>query len=280
MSIMTKKEFMSIETGKATKTELLDALKSMPKGVNDKNLLERVQYTLTQAGKSIRKVTVADLKELVDEAISLLSAPAQAPVEASFKKGAPKKSSKKVEVEEDADDEDTEEEAPKASKPPKKGLKKTGMKTAKPKTKASNELPVASMFPSEIVFDAEDGEITLMSVHDKYHTIGEVREAIENGETLYIAAYWTKRHIQQYNYKEQFRVPQAPKSFPDDLDILNIVIACDNIERVFAMSTYTEALYQFNGEAFNPVEDKDENGNEFTVRVSNGMEFEVYVPAE
>lgn len=264
---------MSIDMTKATKNELLDALKSLPRGMNDQNLMERIQYTLAQAAKSIKKVTVTDLKELVEEAKSVFSAPA-VPVEAAVKKGSPKKSNKKVEtVEEDTDEE--AEETPK--KQPKKGLKKTGMKTSKPKTKASKELPIASMFPSEVVFDAEDGEITLVCAHDKYHSMKDIREAIENGETLYIAAYWTKRHIKEYDYKAQFMLPAAPKSFPDDLDILNIVIACDNIDRVFAMSTYTEALYLFNGEAFAPVDDTDENGDEFTVRVSNGMEFEVYV---
>lgn len=273
---MNKKEFIAIDTTKATKNYLLTALKGLPKAVTNENLLERVKYTIAQAEKSIKKVTVSDLKDLVVEAQSLLATPAPAPVE-GMKKSAKKPSKKVVEpVEDDTDDEEPAEE----EKPAKKGKKSLKMKTAKPKTHASKELPVAEMFPEELSFEADDGEKTLVCVHDKYHTMQEVRDALEEGKTLFIAAYWTKRHIQQYDYKEQFRVPQVPKSFPDDLDILNIVVACDSFDRVFAMSTYTEALYQFNGEAFTPVEDKNEDGDEFTVRVSNGMEFDVYEIAE
>ena len=273
---MNKKEFIAIDTTKATKNDLLTALKGLPKAVTGENLLERIKYTLAQAEKSIKKVTVSDLKDLVVEAQSLLATPAPAPVE-GMKKSAKKPSKKVIEpVEDDTDDEESAEE----EKSSKKGKKSLKMKTAKPKTNASKELPVAEMFPEELSFEADDGEKTLVCVHDKYHDMQEVRDALEEGKTLFIAAYWTKRHIQQYNYKEQFSVPKAPKSFPDDLDILNIVVACDSFDRVFAMSTYTEALYRFDGETFDPVEDKNEDGDAFTVRVSNGMEFEVYEIAE
>lgn len=267
---MTKKEFMSIDTTKATKSDLLTALKGLPKSITDNNLMERVKYTLAQAEKSIKKVTVSDLTELIVEAQGLLT-PAPAPVEAAKKPA--KKTTKPVE--EDTDDAEDEKKSA-----PKKSLKKKGMKTAAPKTKASKELPVASMFPEEITFESDEGEQTLVCAHDKYHGIDEVRKAIEDGKTLFIAAYWTKRHIKQYDYAATFFLPSAPKSFPDDLDILNIVVACDNLDRVWAMSTYTEAAYYFDGDQFKPVEDTDENGDEFTVRVSNGMEFEVYEIAE
>lgn len=273
---MNKKEFIAIDTTKATKNDLLTALKGLPKAVTNENLLERVKYTVAKAEKSIKSVTVPDLKDLVVEAQTLLATPAPAPVE-GMKKSAKKPSKKVIEpVEDDTDDEEPAEE----EKPAKKGKKSLKMKTAKPKTHASKELPVAEMFPEELSFEADDGEKTLVCVHDKYHTLQEVRDALEEGKTLFIAAYWTKRHIQQYNYKEQFSVPKAPKNFPDDLDILNIVVACDSFDRVFAMSTYTEALYRFDGETFTPVEDKNDDGDEFTVRVSNGMEFEVYEIAE
>lgn len=269
---MNKKEFIAIDTTKATKNDLLTALKGLPKAVTNENLLERVKYTVAKAEKSIKSVTVPDLKDLVVEAQTLLATPAPAPVE-GMKKSAPKKSSKPVEEA----TESAEEENP----APKKKLKKPGMKTATPKTKASKALPVASMFPEEISFESDEGEQTLVCVHDKYHTIDEVRKAIEDGKTLFIAAYWTKRHIKEYNYAATFSLPSAPKSFPDDLDILNIVVACDNIDRVWAMSTYTEAAYYFDGEQFEPVDDEDPStGDKFTVRVSNGMEFEVYEIAE
>lgn len=273
---MTKKEFIAINVNEATKTTLLDALKSLPKGVTEKNLLDRVRYTLTQAEKSIRKVTVADLKDLVVEAQGLLTA-APAPVEAAKKPGL---SSKKKQTA--SEPEDTEEgDAPKKSGG-KKGFKNK-VQTAPQRTpKASNLPPVAKMFPEEISFEAEDGEKTLVRAHEKYHTMDDIREAINSGATLFIAAYWTKAHIKKYGYKESFYLMnEAPSSFPDDLDILSIVVACDTMERVFAMSTYTEAMYRFDKPDFEPVEDEDpSDGSKFTVRVSNGMEFEVYEMAE
>lgn len=284
---------MRFDMNKMTKKDLLGKLIEASDLKMSDNLAQRIVYTITQAGKSLRNVTIPDLKELIIEirdeiSMTKLSVPAEA---ATKKSGAPKKSSKKVEVEEEEpeeeedvdddtdEDEDEVEEPPKKEKP-KKALKNKSMKTAKPKTKASKSLPVAKMFPSEITFDAEDGEVNLVCVHDKYHTVNDVRKALEDGVTLYIAAYWTKRHIKEYNYARQFELPSSPKQFPDDLDILNIVIACDSLERVFAMSTYTEALYMFDADSFRPVEDIDENGEEFTVRVTNGMEFEVYVAEE
>lgn len=270
---MNKKEFIAINANEATKTDLLTALEGLPKSVQDENLLDRVKYTLTQAKKSIKKVTVADLKDLVTEAQAML-APAPAPVEAA-KKPVKKATSKKAEpVEDDEEDEDTEKKPEKS----KKSLKKSGVKTAPQRSpKASNLLPVASMFPEELSFEADDGEKTLTRVHDKYHTMQEVRDAINDGKTLFIAAYWTKMHLKKYGYAEMFHLTDTPKPFPDDLDILNIVVACDTMDRVFAMSTYTEAMYRFDKPDFEPVEDEDpSDGEKFTVRVSNGMEFEVY----
>ena len=43
------------------------------------------------------------------------------------------------------------------------------------------------------------------------------------------------------------------------------------------MSQYTEAMYSFEGDDLVPVKDKDtKTGEEFVIRVANGMEFEIY----
>lgn len=281
---MTKKEIRKFDASKATKGDLLTFLKGMPVKyfAANTNFCERVAYTLARAGESVKKVTVADLKELIVEAQSILSTPA--PAEASVKtkkdKPAPVEASVKTKGKSKAkpapvEDEDEEEVVEK----PKKKAKKLGVKTAPQKApKTSKFLPVASMFPEEIEFETDDGVQTLTRVHDKFRNTQEIRDALENGESLFIAAYWTKRHIKQYEYKETFSLlNEVPKSFPDDLDILNIVLACDTMERVYAMSTYTEAMYRFDKPDFEPVEDEDpSDGSKFTVRVSNGLEFEVY----
>ena len=116
---MNKNEFIAIDTAKATKNDLLTALKGLPKAVTSENLLERVKYTLVQAEKSIKKVTVSDLKDLVVEAQTLLAAPAPAPVE-GMKKSAKKPSKKVIEpVEDNTDDGEPAEE----EQPAKKGKK-------------------------------------------------------------------------------------------------------------------------------------------------------------
>ena len=277
---MNKKEFAAIDTTKATKNELLEALTGIPASANikkDENFMSRLNYTLAQAKKSIKKVTVSDLSALVTEAQGILM---PAPAAAASKKPASMKKTTKAEPEEDEDSDsetDAEETKPEKKTTGKKTLK--AVKTVPQKTKASKLLPTASMFPDEITFDADDGKKTLKCAHGKYHTIEQIRKALEEDSTLYIAAYWTKRHIKEYDYNTTFGVT-APKSFPDDLDILNIVVACDTIDRVFAMSTYTEAMYRFEGADFDPVDDEDPaTGDKYTVRVSNGMEFEVYEEA-
>ena len=276
---MNKKEFIAIDTKKATKNELLEALTGIPANASvkkDENFMSRLTYTLTKAQKSIKKVTISDLAALVTEAQGILM-PAPA-VAASKKPASVKKNTKAEEPDEDEDNEtEAEETKPEKKTTGKKTLK--AVKTVPQKTKASKLLPTASMFPDEITFDADDGKKTLKCAHDKYHTIEQVRKALEDDKTLYVATYWTKRHIKEYDYNTTFSV-SAPKSFPDDLDILNIVVACDTIDRVFAMSTYTEGLYRFEGADFEPVDDEDPaTGDKYTVRVSNGMEFEVYEEA-
>ena len=281
---MNKKEFAAINVKSATKDELLKALNGLSLKVfnadKDKNLLDRVKYTTAQARKSIRKVTLSDLTDLVSEVQAMLAPAPVAPVEAA-KKPVVKSKSKKAKTEEPAEEEDSEETEEPAEEEVKKPVKtkKGGLKLSTPKTKASKELPVASMFPSELTIEADDGDKKLTCVHGKYHNMKSVREAIEEGKSLFIAAYWSKRHIKEYSYADTFHLDTAsvPKSFPDDLDILNAVVACDNIDRLWAMSIYTEAMYFFDNEDFAPVEDEDaKTGDKFTVRVSNGMEFEVY----
>lgn len=266
---MKKNEFMAIKSEGMKKSDMLSVLRDLPKAVKDSNLLERVKYTLAQADKSLAKVTNADLSALIVEAQGLLSA-ASVPAEASLKKPDKNKSSKKSDKAQSEDDESTDDNSGKSKK------KLKGVKSAPQKVSKNGLPPVASMFPEEVSFETDDGETTLTRAHEKYHSIDEIRKALEDGVELYIAAYWTKRHIKQYNYGQQYDVT-APKSFPDDLDVLSVVLACDTMERLYAMSAYTEALYRFDGEDFMPVEDEDpSDGSKFTVRVSNGLEFEVY----
>lgn len=278
-------------TARTKKQELIDYLRAAK--VSDKNLMERIRYALKMVKSDITRVRQADLLELAREVLSL-SKSTPAPVEASLK---PKKTGKKtapepVEEDSDAEDEDlddeddaeAEEEVPE-KKPTKKSKTKALKKNASAvetlpaaSTKGVDNLPSAMMFPKEI----EHPDLgKLVSCAGHYETYADIIAALEAEKTLYFACYWTKRQIKEFSY-EATRMVKAPKNgFPYDLDILTAVIPCETIERIFAMSSYTEALFQFEGEDFKPIEDTDpRSGKKFRVRVSAGLEFEVYRPAD
>lgn len=272
-------EVTKMATIKNTKQELINILKNTK--VKDKNLMERIKYALNMATKDLTKVTKQDLLDLVNE----LPAPVETSPKPAVKKLSKKKADEpKVEEVEDEPEETEEvvEEQPeeKVEKPKKKVAKKNeAVQVVVPHvTKGNDSIPMAKMFPAEI--DHKDlGK--LIAVPDKYHTYKEIVKALEEGKTLYIAAYWTKRHIQKFQYSEFYMVNAPKNGFPDDLDILVAVLPCETIERLYAMSSYTEALFRFEGVDFMPIEDTDPvDGSNFKVRISAGMEFEIYEPAE
>ena len=276
-------------TEKTTKKGLVDYLKSAK--VADKNLAERITYALTMFGKDQTKVLKEDLLTLAREVMQTLT---PAPVEASLKPKKPVKKTTKEETveeapEEDADEAEAEEEAPAE---PKKTGKKSSLKKSKKEEKpevetlpaASNvgvdNLPSAKIFPAEIDHP-ELGKIVACT--GAYTSYEEILKALEEDKTLYFACYWTKRQIREFAYAATKMIdPKLVKNgFPYDLDILMAVLPCETMERVFAMSRITEALFQFEGEDFKPVEDTDpRSGDKFQIRVSAGMEFEIYRPAD
>ena len=294
-------------TEKTTKKGLVDYLKSYltEAPVVDARLAERVKYAVQMFSKDQTKVMKEDLRELAEEvvnAVKALTPATPAPVEASLKPksklGKSKKSETPVEeVEETAEDEaeaepKAEEEVP--AEPKKSGkkssLKKSPTKDSKKKTEVesipaasnvgSDRLPSAKMFPAEIDHP-ELGKIVACT--GAYTTYPEILKALEEEKTLYFACYWTKRQIREYQYAQSKMIdPKVVKNgFPYDLDILMAVLPCETMERVYAMSRITEALFQFEGEDFKPVEDVDpRSGDKFQIRVSAGMEFEIYRPAE
>ena len=291
-------------TEKTTKQAFVKYLKLIQEDNSQsvpQNLMERIKYTLDMFAKDMTKVTKTDLRELVEEAVKALTpAPATpAPVEASLKPkkslGKPKKSEAPAEeaeeTEEEAEETPEAEEAPaETKKSGKKSSLKKSDKDSKKKTEvesippASNvgadRLPSAKMFPAEIDHP-ELGKIVACT--GAYTTYPEILKALEEEKTLYFACYWTKRQIREYQYAQAKMIdPKVVKNgFPLDLDILMAVLPCETMERVYAMSRMTEALFQFEGEDFKPVEDTDpRSGDKFQIRVSAGMEFEIYRPAE
>lgn len=285
-------------TEKTTKKGLIDYLKSVK--VADKNLAERISYAVKMFAKDQTKVLKSDLFDLANEVMTALT-PAPAPVEASLKPkktiGKSKKSAEPVEeapAETEEEVEETEDEAPAEKPEPKKNGKKSSLKKSDKDSKKKTEvesipaasnvgtdnLPSAKMFPAEIDHP-ELGKIVACT--GAYTTYAEILKALEEEKTLYFACYWTKRQIREFQYAASKMIkPEVVKNgFPYDLDILMAVLPCETMERVFAMSRITEALFQFEGEDFKPVEDVDpRSGEKFQIRVSAGMEFEIYRPAD
>ena len=287
-------------TEKTTKQGFVNILKDYMQSESvDMNLVERIKYALDMFTKDMTKVAKSDLRELAEEAINAVKAltPATpAPVENALKpksKAQSKKSEAPAEEapETPAEDEEAEEEAPKTE--PKKSGKKSSL-TAKsketPKKKSevesipaasnvgSDNLPSAKIFPAEIDHP-ELGKIVACT--GAYTTYAEILKALEEEKTLYFACYWTKRQIREFQYAAAKMIdPKVVKNgFPYDLDILMAVLPCETMERVFAMSRITEALFQFEGEDFKYIEDTDpRSGDKFRIRVSAGMEFEIYRP--
>lgn len=283
-------------TEKTTKQAFVKYLKMIQEDNSlSQNLRERIQYTLDMFAKDMTKVAKTDLKELVEEAVKAFT-PAPAPVEASLKPkkslGKSKKSEAPAEEVEETPAEETEEAEEEAPVEPKKSGKKSLAKSKDTKKKAEVEslpaasnvgvdnLPSAKMFPAEIDHP-ELGK--LIACTGAYTTYAEILKALEEEKTLYFACYWTKRHIREYQYAQYKMIdPKVVKNgFPLDLDILMAVLPCETMERVFAMSRITEALFQFEGEDFKYIEDIDpRGGDKFRIRVSAGMEFEIYRPED
>lgn len=271
------------ETKVMTKQEITAFLKKSLASVLEKNvkLASSVDYALTH----LKKATKADLEELLTEVKVCLATPV-----------AENQAKPKIREEEEYDEdvvvegEDEEEEEEKPKKKLKKTTKaeKTDKKSGKkptlrkkveeaPVLSKKSKLPTAKIFPETI--DHEDlGK--LKAVSDKYTKYEELKEALTDGKEIYFACYWTPRHIKEYNYGVNNMVT-APKKFPDDLDLLMACVPCEKVERVWCMSQYTEAMFFFEGPDLEPIEDTDlKTGDKFKIRVSNGMEFELYEPVE
>lgn len=251
------------ETKVMTKGQIAEFLKKTVVSVSnrDAELAKSVDYALTH----IKKATKNDLESLYYDVQACLCL-------------AIENSPKKIKEEEEVDSEVVvdAEEKPKAKL--KKAVKSADKSKVVEVSKMSQgSISTAKFFPETINHD-DLGK--LIAVPKKYHTYKEVFKALEEGKTLYFACYWSARQIKEYDYSGTRLVP-APKSFPHDLDILVACIPCERVERVWCMSQYTEAMFFFDGDAFEPIADKDPVTNEeYAIRVSKGMEFEIYVPED
>lgn len=266
---------------KTTKKGLIDFIRESVKAITEENLASRIQYTLKGVEKNEAGVSKSDLYDLAKEIMGFI-APAPQPVamENSPKPKLGKKKSaepvKEAETEVEADEEETKKEAP----APKKTVKKAASKKKKdaPAVETTDglttkDLPMARIFPKEIDHESLG---KLVACPDKYHTVQEIREAIDSDKNLIFACYWTKRHIKEFAYGQTYEVPVPKGGFPYDLDTLQALYVCEGIDRIYALSTYTEAMFRFMEEDLVPTECEANDGSKFMMRYSAGLEFEIY----
>ena len=284
--------------GKSKKHELLDYIITTAKQVKDKNLISRINYALKKANEDLEAVGRSDLYSLAKEIQDAIAA-TPAPVENSPKLKAPKMGDKKLDkkvaevlAEDEADEAEEEpeeeiEETPQKKAPAKEKTSEKKSTAKKPAVKKSavetteglttKELPLAKIFPKEIDHESLG---KLVACPDKYYTVQEIREALDADKTLIFAAYWTKRHIKEYSYAQAYEVPVPKQGFPYDLDTLQALYVCEGIDRIYALSTYTEAMFRISSEDLVPTDCEGNDGSKFKMRYSAGMEFEIYEVVE
>ena len=269
---------------KTNKKGLIEFIKESVKTVTEENLLSRINYTLKGVEKNEADVPKSDLYDLAKEILSLVApAPKTVAVENSPKPKLGKKKTAEPVVEETEEESDeTEEEAPAPKKPTKKVASKKEKKAEPAKVIATDgltkkDLPMAKIFPKEIDHESLG---KLVACPDKYHTIQEIREAIEADKNLIFACYWTKRHIKEFAYGQSYQVPVPKNGFPHDLDTLQALYVCEGVDRIYALSTYTEAMFRFVEEDLVPTECEANDGSKFMMRYSAGLEFEIYEVVE
>lgn len=275
---------------KTTKKGLIEFIRESVKAVKDTNLLSRINYTLKGVEKSEADVPKSDLYDLAKEIMSFIApTPQPVAVENSPKPKLGKKKTAETPVEEVAEENTTEEEtkeeteeetteevAPAPEKKTKKVAPKKKVAPAKVETAdglTKKDLPMARIFPKEIDHESLG---KLVACPDKYHSIKEIREAIEADKNLIFACYWTKRHIKEFAYSQAYEVPVPKGGFPYDLDTLQALYVCEGIDRIYALSTYTEAMFRFIEEDLVPTECEANDGSKFLMRYSAGLEFEIY----
>ena len=247
--------------------EVERVLKNAP--VLEKNWVDRAKYALKAGLDKCTKTDLLGLLKDVADVVVGTPAPVENSPKPSLKKSGKKTAKAEEVVEETAEAEETAEEKPKKNS---KSLKASKPKVETAKEYSKKTLPTAKIFPKTI----EVKDLGTLEVrNEEFKTVTDIAEALNEGREIYFAGYWTPRHIKEFNYAYNHQV-NCPKSFDNDLDIMMAVVTCTNVDRVWCMSAYTEAMFAFDNEALEPVSDKDANGEAYAVRVCNGMEFEIY----
>lgn len=258
----TKKNEVKV-TRNTTVEQLKGILNANFKAVTkkDKALADSISYASQQMKKDPKAVKKADLADLAKQVITLLGdsvKPAvtlKPAVENSTKPklSAPKGSKKSETKAEGAPADKGEEKKTEPKKP-------ENSKPAEDKKPPVADMITAEAFPKE--FTAGDVKYELAT---DITDMKGLLEAFNKDEEFVFAFYWNKAQIKQSAYGSGLLA--APKEFANNLDLASVLYVSDECKVTYALSMYTEVLYQIMPEAFEEIEG---------VRYSMGIEFQLY----
>ena len=209
------------------------------------------------AKKNVKNAEVKVEENLFDEQNTVGGITASEPAPAEKEAPAPKKKVSKKPA-------PKKEEAPK--KPVEKALKKPAPKK---KPAPAKEAPAQSkrdkMFPATL--DVEGTVLHRWDVADWSTFKTEAEKVITAGGSVYLATSWPKKFRKDY---EAYAPAKMPKDgFPFDLDLAEVMMFQQTIERGLLTSVYTEAL--------SVLYDHDVKRTEEGYFLINGAEADLYI---
>lgn len=160
--------------------------------------------------------------------------------------------------------------APKKEEAPKKPVEKALKKVSKKKPAPAKEAPAQSkrdkMFPATL--DVEGTILHRWDVADWSTFKTEAEKVITAGGSVYLAVSWPKKFRKDYD--GAYAPAKMPKDgFPFDLDLEEVMMFQQTINRGLLTSVYTEAL--------SVVYDHDVKRTEEGYFVINGAEADLYI---
>ena len=209
------------------------------------------------AKKNVKNAEVKVEENLFDEQNTVGGITASEPAPAEKEAPAPKKRVSKKSA-------PKKEEAPK--KPVEKALKKVSKKKPAPAKEAPAQSKRDKMFPASI--DVEGTILHRWDVADWSTFKTEAEKVITAGGSVYLAVSWPKKFRKDYD--GAYAPAKMPKDgFPFDLDLEEVLMFQQTINRGLLTSVYTEAL--------SVVYDHDVKRTEEGYFVINGAEADLYI---
>lgn len=260
---------------KLTKSQIIEELKKIGKTLKlDVQAQAVIDYTVEMYQENPRNVSKGELEDVIDtveDATGKKFADLVAEVNEDEETiaEAPKVEDKKVLPKKMTTTENSAKVLPKKAEDSKEVVKEEKPKMTEEKkeileaNKPHNDY--LAKFPETL--ESKSLKATLKLRRDLV-TIEDVANAFNNTEDIVIATYWTKKLLRQYaeGYDPMGVNPNRPKSFDNDLDLIELTYANNLV--VTGCSLYSYVPQVFIPEYF----EQDEDG----MRYANGCEFEIY----